>query len=233
MVPDELPALHVEEVGGDENGRVDTTHGRWFEEANAPSQAGEQTLSGRLRHRRALQAAVALTVTVLILAGSCYAFLLPTTDEPASVVATEPPVPTIPPDSKVEVPPTNAAITTTEPAAEIKPTPVDTPPRATKAEPRREVVRVTTVPVPEPTRVDPVEEPEHATFRATGTADRVRLRGRSGTHGPGEVPPGTYTLEASFDGGASFVDFGFFTVASGGTLTVVCNRDFGNCRKVE
>ena len=62
-----------------------------------------------------------------------------------------------------------------------------------------------------------------------GDALRVHLRSATGVYEPGEVPPGSYTIVASFEGrGVS--DAGQVTVESGETATLVCNSIFAMCR---
>lgn len=80
--------------------------------------------------------------------------------------------------------------------------------------------------------VAPVEVPAPAltgTVQLTGDADSVLLVGNGGRFPPGEVPPGTYSIEASFAGGL-LAPAGKVTVAAGQTLTIKCLSDFARCK---
>ena len=61
------------------------------------------------------------------------------------------------------------------------------------------------------------------TVRVEGTADRVYLTGSDGKrYGPGEVPPGTYTLTAVF-GGDEVQQSEPVTVVARGLVTITCD----------
>jgi hypothetical protein len=64
-----------------------------------------------------------------------------------------------------------------------------------------------------------------------GSASRVSLVG--GVNGreavPGQVPPGTYTVEADFPDQAGVVA-GKLTLAPGGAARIECDAFFGQCK---
>jgi hypothetical protein len=63
----------------------------------------------------------------------------------------------------------------------------------------------------------------------TGTASSVRLVGSDGrTFSPGEVPTGTYRLDASF-GADGEQSIGEITVEPGATVRVDCDVRFTRC----
>ena len=59
-------------------------------------------------------------------------------------------------------------------------------------------------------------------------ADRVRLLGVGGPRSPGEVPPGTYEVEATF-GDRVVPGAGRVTVRAGQRVELSCDADFGVC----
>ncbi len=120
-----------------------------------------------------------------------------------------------------EPPPTaSTAPTTPAPLASSRPRPTPAPePAANPNEP----------PSPEPSERSVTALPEPGMIVFEGDAVSVQLRSATGVYAPGEVPPGTYTIVASFEGrGAS--DAGQVTVESGETATLVCNSTFAMCR---
>jgi 3-oxoacyl-ACP reductase-like protein len=89
--------------------------------------------------------------------------------------------------------------------------------------------------VPAPAPVAPVavearaEPAAPASFRAGGDATGVVLVANGKRYSPGEVPPGTYTIEASF-GGQAPTAAGSITLAAGQSVTIQCNGAFMKCR---
>ena len=81
-------------------------------------------------------------------------------------------------------------------------------------------------PKPEPAR------PTKGTVWVVGETQEVWLVGESGRHKPGSVPPGSYTVEATFDGWGT-VTAGRVTVEAGQTVTLKCNQRFKNCKPLK
>ncbi len=67
------------------------------------------------------------------------------------------------------------------------------------------------------------------TIHVTGDADKVSLVGAAGRFSPGDVPAGTYAVEAAFGGGA-LAPAGKVTVEGGGSVTIKCVSDFAKCK---
>jgi len=59
-------------------------------------------------------------------------------------------------------------------------------------------------------------------------ADSIRLTGNRGTFPPGQVPPGRYTVEATF--GSTKVNAATLNLRAGETWELRCDRDFTMCR---
>lgn len=115
-------------------------------------------------------------------------------------------------------------------AAEPEPTPpAAPPPPAAAPEPRP-------TPGAQPSRsqatVEPArgaDEPLHATVETTGGGTRVTLSAGGVSHPvPGPVPPGTWTIGATFDGQRS-ANCGQATVAAGERLTIATDPVFTDC----
>ena len=68
-----------------------------------------------------------------------------------------------------------------------------------------------------------------ASFKAAGDAEAVFLVAGGKRYPPGEVPAGTYTIEASFSGQAPTAA-GTITLAAGQSATVKCNGSFMKCK---
>lgn len=68
-----------------------------------------------------------------------------------------------------------------------------------------------------------------ASFKASGDADAVFLVAGGKRYSPGDLPAGTYTIEASF-GGQAPTAAGSITLSAGQTATVKCNGSFMKCR---
>lgn len=75
----------------------------------------------------------------------------------------------------------------------------------------------------------PPPEAGPASFKATGDADSVFLVAGGKRFPPGELPAGTYTIEASF-GGQAPTPAGTITLSAGQVATVKCNASFMKCR---
>jgi hypothetical protein len=83
---------------------------------------------------------------------------------------------------------------------------------------------------PEPV-VEPEPEPAGpapAVVRQTG-ADRVVLIGGAGRFPPGEVPPGRYSVEATF--GDSTVNALQVNLSPGEQVTIACDAAFKMCKR--
>lgn len=88
------------------------------------------------------------------------------------------------------------------------------------------------VPVPMPAAAEVAAPPPAAgpaSFKAAGDAEAVFLVAGGKRYPPGEVPAGTYTIEASFAGQAPTAA-GTITLAAGQVATVNCNGSFMKCR---
>ncbi|GDX78919.1 hypothetical protein LBMAG42_07300 [Deltaproteobacteria bacterium] len=98
------------------------------------------------------------------------------------------------------------------------------------------VATPTVKPAPVPVAAPPVAEVAApppaagpASFKAAGDADAVFLVAGGKRYPPGELPAGTYTIEASFAGQAPTAA-GTITLAAGQAATVKCNGSFMKCR---
>lgn len=91
----------------------------------------------------------------------------------------------------------------------------------------------TPVPVaPPPAAVEVAAPPPAAgpaSFKAAGDAEAVFLVSGGKRYPPGEVPAGTYTIEASFSGQAPTAA-GTITLVAGQSATVKCNGSFMKCK---
>ncbi|MFZ5480721.1 MAG: protein kinase domain-containing protein [Myxococcota bacterium] len=142
----------------------------------------------------------------------------------------EAPVATDTPPARVEVPPEPPPA---EPAEQLAPTP--TPARAT---PKKATAATPVVaPAPEPTRVAveavpatvEVQPPEPARVDVTGDASVVRLLDGAGkSWSPGSVPPGAYTVVATFPDGVASPPLPL-TLGPGGAARVKCSQSFARC----
>lgn len=75
------------------------------------------------------------------------------------------------------------------------------------------------------------EGPPPATLRVVGEAESVQVVGSDGrVRTPGRLPPGRYTLRATFAGGAP-VSAGHVTVVQGEEVTVKCVAAFQLCSR--
>jgi hypothetical protein len=63
-----------------------------------------------------------------------------------------------------------------------------------------------------------------------GAASRVRLMGSKGTFGPGTVPAGTYTIQATFEGGDPRMA-GTIHVSNGDRLQLICAVSTQRCTR--
>ena len=63
-----------------------------------------------------------------------------------------------------------------------------------------------------------------------GAASRVRLMGTKGTFGPGTVPAGTYTIQATFEGGDPRMA-GTVHVSNGDRLQLICAVSTQRCTR--
>ena len=65
-------------------------------------------------------------------------------------------------------------------------------------------------------------------MRVTGDATLVQFKSGSRRYGAGELPPGTYSIEARFPDQEP-IPAGTIEVGSGQTLTVHCSAGFRRC----
>ncbi len=80
-----------------------------------------------------------------------------------------------------------------------------------------------------PIEAAPTPKPE-GTIRVSGTGVTANLVSSAGTFKPGTVPPGSYTVEATFEDGSTFKSDFRVTVADGQEVTIPCSAKFKNCR---
>ncbi len=81
-------------------------------------------------------------------------------------------------------------------------------------------------PAPPAPRAVPVAS---GSVSVSGDADSILLVGAGGRFPPGEVPAGTYSVEAAFGGGA-LAPAGKVTVTAGQSVTIKCVADFARCK---
>lgn len=109
-------------------------------------------------------------------------------------------------------------------------------PKIKSPETRREikpvdVAKVTLAKAPLPVAAEPPSPAPRGTVKVHNPPAAIRLKGETGiVPVPGEVPPGTYKIEAKFDAASSFVEQGTITVALGATVKIVCDLQFQTCR---
>ena len=113
----------------------------------------------------------------------------------------------------------------------------DAPPAAAKEQPR-----AIAAPVPEPEAVaapeplavaapEPTASPEPAHLSVQGEVDELRLIDGGGkAWPPGDLPPGSYKIEALFPGGSDLIVAGKVDLAPGQSHTLSCNAAFKKCR---
>ncbi len=63
-----------------------------------------------------------------------------------------------------------------------------------------------------------------------GAVSRLRLMGPKGTFGPGVIPAGTYTIQATFDGGAPRMA-GTVSVGDGDRIQLMCSAGSHRCTR--
>ncbi|MBX2802895.1 MAG: serine/threonine protein kinase [Myxococcales bacterium] len=114
-------------------------------------------------------------------------------------------------------------------AATVEQPPPSAPPQpAAATKPRAAPPAPPPLPTPEPAPA-PEPEPKPAPVRlaVTGDAQQLRLVGDAGSFGPSAVPPGRYTVHATFDGAE--VVAGEIVVPASGGLALRCDRRFQRC----
>ncbi len=81
-----------------------------------------------------------------------------------------------------------------------------------------------------PPKVDEAERPRKGkgTVMVMGGASRVRLMGPAGTFGPGTVPAGSYTIQATFSGSDPRMA-GTVEIDGGERIIVVCSSSTQKC----
>lgn len=147
----------------------------------------------------------------------------PAVGAPDLVVATpaEPLAPTVvAPSAAVVASPGVKTKPATKPVATAAPVPA---PAVALAAP------VEVKPVAAPPETPPATPVGNGTVRVSGDADSVVLVGNGGRFPPGDVAAGTYSIEASFGGGAP-APAGKVTVTGGQSVTIKCVADFARCK---
>jgi hypothetical protein len=154
----------------------------------------------------------------------------PTTAAVADVTPPNPP-PDPPPETTgpAEAPPTPPPPVETPPTppppVETPPTTPPTPPTTTPTTTRPALATV----APEPSPPDEPREPVAGDIRVSGDATTVMLVGPDGrTPVPGLVPPGRYSVEATFEG-TDPMPAGEVEVKDGAHVELVCSSMFGRC----
>ena len=149
--------------------------------------------------------------------------VLPVVEAPKPAPAPEAVAPEPEPEPVAEEPTPSASASPVE-----KPSPAPAPVAAPAPEPEPEpepiAAPVEVAPPPPP----PPPPPSGTQVSVVGDADSVKLVGRSTHTVPGPVPPGTYTIKATF-GAMGEVAAGSVTVPDGGSVTLDCNGLFARC----
>jgi len=175
---------------------------------------------------------VAFLVGLLFIVGGGAAALvalrnqLPTT--PSAILGAPEELPPPPPESS-----TPAASLPAQASLPGTPTPEPTPSTGKQA------AAPAATPTPRQPKPSPqvvvTPEPEPPTSAATGTvalvgdADELRLVSADGRFSPGEVPVGSYEIQARFSG-RGLLPVGQVQVKAGQTTTVSCNASFAMCK---
>lgn len=100
--------------------------------------------------------------------------------------------------------------------------------------PRKKAKSVAKKPAPEPpkTEAPPPAPPKikkgKGNVMVTGSASRVRFYGPPGTFGPGKLPAGTYSIQATFPGSGPIMA-GTIEVNGGDRFVVSCSRSSQTC----
>jgi serine/threonine protein kinase len=142
----------------------------------------------------------------------------------------EPPevVPELPEDVVPEVPDTKPVDTKPVDTKPVDTKPVDTKPVDTKPVDTKPVDTKPVDTKPVDTKPDPVAQT--GTVRVSGDALRVVfVDSAGGTHTPGIVPVGSYTVRAAFSDGLP-VTAGKVTVTAGGSISISCSEAFAVCK---
>ncbi|MDP2307766.1 MAG: serine/threonine-protein kinase [Pseudomonadota bacterium] len=137
-----------------------------------------------------------------------------TTPTPDRAVRAEPPV-----EAQAHLAPRKATPASPEPAR--VPTRADIPAKAATQAPAKPATQAASAPAAP-------SAPQTGTVRVTGDARVVALVAGESRHSPGSVPPGSYTIEATFGEGSPVVA-GRVQIVSGATVTLVCNAVFTRC----
>lgn len=146
------------------------------------------------------------------------------------IIAPGDPVVVAPPEvPPVVVAPVEVApVESSGPTATPKPVAVVKPVVKPVAKPSTPEVVEAVAPAPVPTPAPPAAV-ANGSYRVSGDADSVVLVGAGGRYSAGELPPGSYSIEASFAGGA-MAPAGKATIASGQAVTIKCMSDFARCK---
>jgi len=165
------------------------------------------------------EAAVEPVVTALVPTAADLEDLAPEPDE----TAVDAPEPT---RSRHAPPPVAAAEAEPDPEEEAQ-VPED-PPVAQPVE-ESEPEALAEVPEPEPVAEErPAPRRRPVAMVTYSGADAIRLVGQRRTYPAGEVPPGRYTVEATF--GSLKVNAATLSLRAGETWELRCDRDFTICR---
>ena len=131
----------------------------------------------------------------------------------------------------IEVPEPEISLTDDDdvaPTPVVKPLPPPDPIRA-KGSTLRPVVK--TAIAPTPVEVEAPKPAPHGKVLVPIRPAAIRLNGEPGIFPvPGEVPAGSYRIEARFGDVTTFTDFGQITVADGSANRIVCDLQFQTCR---
>lgn len=186
--------------------------------AIAPAPASWRRATGGLALALALVAAVSFA-------------LLPARDLVPSTYPSSGPMP----DAEIALPDDTPRADTPEisaPPAALTPvayTPPPAPPRPANAKPAPPAAPDEAA----PSAVEPPAPPAppHAVVTLAGGAHELRLATGDQRLPPGDVPPGTYTVEVRFDGALDFVPAGRVTLGADEQVRIVCNANLLRCRK--
>ncbi len=135
---------------------------------------------------------------------------------------TTPSTPDASPDAPGDLAPETTAVQEAEPESRLtsEPSP-DTTDGATTPP-----TRPTAHPAPP---VNPAPAPAKATVSAQGDATELFLLGTSGRFPPGEIPAGSYTIHARFEG-RGLVEAGQVELKPGSAVTLTCDSGFALCK---
>lgn len=118
----------------------------------------------------------------------------------------------------------------TEPVTPVVVAPVEPVPSVAISVPAaRKTEKKVEPPPPQPQPAPVAATPSTGRVVVRGDAEEVRLVSGATRLPPGDVPPGSYTVEARFPG-RSLATAGRVTIAAGQTVTLTCDQSFAVCR---